>query len=167
LENSNERTIGTPLVLLERGNNRHGGNGIDPALDCVTIFAGTNDYRLNKPLGKWLDKDMYTFIGAYSILIQNILTSNPSCRLNLWTPLMRDKDGFDIDTKNGQGYRLADYVDAVSALGRRYALPVLDLYAESGLNKLTLPIFTSDGLHPNERGFARIAAMAVPFLERI
>jgi lysophospholipase L1-like esterase len=143
------------------------GRGIDPKLDCVTVFAGTNDYRLNKPLGRLHDKDRHTFIGAYTTLIESILAANPSGRLNLWTPLQRDKDGFDIDSANEQGHRLADYTEAVVILGRRYALPVLDLYAESGLNKLTLPVFTRDGLHPNETGHARIASLAIPFLERI
>lgn len=140
---------------------------VDPRLDCLTVFAGTNDFRLNKPLGRMFGKDEHTFIGAYTILIETVLTRNPACRLNLWTPLQRDKDGYDIDRPNEAGHRLEEYAEAVKTLGRRYALPVLDLYAESGLNKLTLPLFTSDNLHPNERGHARIAAMAIPFLERI
>ncbi|MBB3153816.1 lysophospholipase L1-like esterase [Paenibacillus endophyticus] len=52
-------------------------------------------------------------------------------------------------------------------LARNYALPVLDLYAESGITRLILDYFTHDRLHPNEAGFQRIAEMAVPFLERI
>lgn len=140
---------------------------VDAGLDCVTVFAGTNDYRLDKPLGSRDGHDPSTFVGAYRTLIESVLTANPGCRLSLWTPLQRDKDGYDIVRPNAQGHRLGDYAQAVSALGREYALPVLDLYAESGLNRLTLPLFTDDGLHPNARGHARIAAMAIPFLERI
>ncbi|CAI6037460.1 SGNH/GDSL hydrolase family protein [Cohnella sp. JJ-181] len=138
-----------------------------PGLDCVTIFAGTNDYRLDKPLGGPDSRDPHTFAGAYRTAVETVLTAVPGCRLSLWTPLQRDKDGYDIVRPNAQGHRLSDYADAVRALGREYALPVLDLYGESGLNKLTLPWFTDDGLHPNARGHARIAEMAIPFLMRI
>ncbi|WNR45467.1 SGNH/GDSL hydrolase family protein [Paenibacillus roseipurpureus] len=146
------------------GATTHVGRTIDTDLDCVTIFAGINDFRLDKPIGELGSKDLYTFHGAYAGVIEDILAKNPKCRLSLWTPLHRDKDSYDIFTVNASGHRLVDYVDAIGEIGRRYALPVLDLYAQSGLNKLTLPHFTSDGLHPNEAGHRRIADMAVPFL---
>lgn len=135
--------------------------------DCVTVFAGVNDFRLSKPLGAPGDTDIHTFYGAYATLIEGILKAFPACRLNLWTPLHRDKDGYDVNTRNGDGRRLDDYAEAVRSLGMRYALPVLDLYRESGIHALTLPLFTSDGLHPNEAGHARIAGMAASFLERL
>jgi lysophospholipase L1-like esterase len=140
---------------------------VDPSLECVTVFAGVNDYRLHKPIGQLGNQDIYTFYGAYATTVERVLMANPACRLSLWTPLHRDKDGFDIDMLNEVGHRLGDYAEAVRQIGQRYALPVLDLYAESGINRLTLPLFTNDGLHPNAAGHKRIAAMAVPFLERI
>lgn len=139
----------------------------DPALDCVTIFAGVNDYRLHKPLGRLGERDPLTFHGAYATAAETLLRANPACRISLWTPLQRDKDGFDTEFVNEAGHRLLDYVEAVRAIGLAYALPVLDLYAESGFNKLTLPLLTSDGLHPNEAGHRRIASMAASFLERL
>jgi lysophospholipase L1-like esterase len=143
------------------------GRLIENRYDCVTIFAGTNDYRLNMPLGVLGDRSLYTFTGAYATLIEYILTHNPTCRLSLWTPLQRDKDGYDSDRANERGSRLIDYVNAIKAIGHEYALPILDLYSESGMNKLTLPYFTSDGLHPNEVGHERIAQMACAFLRRL
>ncbi|MDF2923621.1 MAG: lysophospholipase L1-like esterase [Paenibacillaceae bacterium] len=145
----------------------HSGKTLETVPDCVTIFAGTNDYRLGKPLGSIDGRDIYTYSGAYVTLIEELLTRNPAVRLNLWTPLQRDKDGWDTEFINEAGYRLGDYAEAVRAIGRRYALPVLDLYAESGITKLTLDYFTGDRLHPNEAGHQRIAGMAVAFLERL
>lgn len=145
----------------------HSGKSLEVVPDCVTIFAGTNDYRLGKPLGSIDSRDIYTYCGAYVTLIEELLTRNPAARLNLWTPLQRDKDGWDTDFINEAGYRLPDYVEAVRAIGRRYALPVLDLYAESGITKLTLNYFTDDRLHPNALGHERIAGMASSFLERL
>jgi lysophospholipase L1-like esterase len=143
------------------------GRTIDSTLDCVTIFAGVNDFRLCKPLGDMENRDILTFCGAYITLIEDILTKNPGCRLNLWTPLQRDKDGYDIYYTNDAGHRLIDYVHKIKTIGLEYALPVLDLYTESGFNKLTLPLFTSDGLHPNVVGHQAIATMASSFLGRL
>jgi len=151
----------------DEGATVHVGRNIDPVLDCVTIFAGINDFRLNKPLGDSDSYDIFSFFGAYRTLVEDILTKNPGCRLNLWTPLPRDKDGYNIYSTNEAGCRLSDYAQAVRSVGLEYSLPVLDLYAESGFNRLTLPYYTSDGLHPNKKGHQRIADMAAAFLSGI
>ncbi|MDR6881517.1 SGNH/GDSL hydrolase family protein [Bacillus sp. 3255] len=166
----NEGRSGCPLTAggdRDYGATVHIGRQMEPVYDCVTVFAGTNDFRLDKPIGRKGVRDIHTFYGAYASLVEDILTKNPACRLNLWTPLQRDKDGFDIDSVNAEGHRLADYVEAIAAIGAEYALPVLNLYAESGFNRFTLGFLSSDRLHPNEEGFKRIAAMAIPFLDRI
>ncbi|MFH5184251.1 SGNH/GDSL hydrolase family protein [Paenibacillus sp. TAB 01] len=82
-------------------------------------------------------------------------------------PLQRDKDGYDIYRVNEAGHRLAEYAEAVREIGLAYALPVLDLYAVSGFHKLTLPVLTRDGLHPNEAGYRRIAGLAASFLQQL
>ncbi|MGO4542341.1 SGNH/GDSL hydrolase family protein [Paenibacillus sp. 2TAB19] len=145
----------------------YAGRSLQEMPDCITIFAGTNDFRLDKPLGNMEERDIHTFCGAYATLIEELLTRRPDTRLNLWTPLQRDKDGYDTTFINSAGFRLWDYVDAVRHIGAYYALPVLDLYAESGITRLTSDYFTHDRLHPNEAGFRRIAELAIPFLERI
>lgn len=149
----------------------HMGSCLERMYDCLTIFAGTNDYRLGMPLGELRPIgsafDDHTFCGAYQSLVEQLLARDPGCRINLWTPLQRDKDGFDSETRNDRGCLLADYAAAVGEIGRAYALPVLDLYTVSGFNKLTLDHFTYDRLHPNEAGYRRIAATAIPFLEAI
>ncbi|MDF2935670.1 MAG: lysophospholipase L1-like esterase [Paenibacillaceae bacterium] len=146
------------------GATTHMGQAIEGTPDCITIFAGTNDFRLDMPIGTIETRSKTTFYGAYTALAEEILTAHPASRLNLWTPLMRDKDGWNIFSVNGAGHRLADYVEAVQEVGMRYALPVLDLYGQSGINLLTLSHFTSDRLHPNEAGHLRIAGMAASFL---
>lgn len=166
----NEGKSGCPLTAggdRDYGATVHIGRSMEPVFDCVTIFAGTNDFRLDKPIGNKNDRDIYTFYGAYMELVEDIMRKNPACRLSLWTPLQRDKDGFDIDSVNQAGHRLVDYVEVIQAIGVEYALPVLNLYAESGFNRFTLDALTSDRLHPNEEGHKRIASMAVSFLERL
>lgn len=142
----------------------HISETVDPGLECVTVFAGINDFRLHKPVGKPGSGSIHTFYGAYELTVERLLSANPARRVSLWTPLQRDKDGYDNLTVNEAGHRLEEYAEAVRHVGRIYALPVLDLYAASGFNRMTLPLLTSDGLHPNEAGHRRIADMAVPFL---
>jgi lysophospholipase L1-like esterase len=140
---------------------------VDAELECITIFAGVNDYRLHKPLGRLGSGDLYTFYGAYEATLEQLLLANPYRRLILWTPLQRDKDGYDTVAVNEAGHRLIDYVEAIRTIGESFALPVLDLYAKSGLNRYTLPHYTYDGLHPNEAGYRRIALLAIPFLHNV
>lgn len=141
--------------------------GMEDVPDCVTVFAGTNDFRLSKLIGNAHSRDIGTFCGAYMTLIEHLLERRPDCRLNLWTPLQRDKDGWDTAKRNEVGLRLEDYVEVVGIIGRQYAIPVMDLYAESGFTKQTLAHFTTDRLHPNEAGFRRIADIAVAFLNKL
>lgn len=166
-EVKNYGVSGCPMTAggeRDHGATVHIAKQIDASLDCITIYAGINDFRLNKPLGQQGTEDPMTFRGAYTSAVEHILYSNPSGRLNLWTPLQRDKDGYDMFFTNESGHRLIDYVEAIQEIGAAYALPVLDLYASSGFNKITLPVFTTDGLHPNQAGYERIAGLAAAFL---
>ncbi len=83
--------------------------------DLVTIFIGTNDFRYNKKLGKIEEnsKNIYdesTFIGAYQMLIEKILSSNPSINLVLITPLQRTRDGFDMNHTSMMKVLLLDLI---------------------------------------------------------
>ncbi|WP_114570208.1 SGNH/GDSL hydrolase family protein [Exiguobacterium flavidum] len=135
----------------------------DYTVDLVTIFAGTNDFKLGTPLGRIESErfDTTTFCGAYQTLLEHILKENPEQRIFLMTPLQRDKDGHTIDSMNKSGHRLIDYVEAVRSVGERYSVPVIDLFKESGLTKLNLERYTWDGLHPNDAGYERISRVII------
>lgn len=132
----------------------------------VYIAAGTNDFKLNAPIGSLgvvadTEHDRTTFFGAYRTAIEHMLTSNPEVNLYLATPLQRDNGGYSIESTNGAGHKLRDYRDAVFALGGMYSAPVVDMYALSGITKRTLDLYTRDGLHPNEAGYGRMSRVAV------
>jgi lysophospholipase L1-like esterase len=153
---------------LDEGSTYRVGLSLNDRFDNITIFAGTNDFRLNKPLGALREigdrHDPFTFSGAYQTVVEHLLALHPMCRLNLWTPLQRDKDGYCMHSSNEVGCRLEQYAETVRVIGQMYALPVLDLYSTSGFNKLTLDALTSDRLHPNEAGHQRIAGLAASFM---
>lgn len=132
--------------------------------EMVYIAAGTNDLTQNVALGSigtvaQTTFDRNTFYGAYRSTIEYILASNPKVKLFLATPLQRNANGFSVETANGNGLKLGDYRAAIIALGAFYGVPVLDMYAISGITGRTLATFTGDGLHPNEAGFDRMASV--------
>ena len=83
------------------------------------------------------------------------------------TPLQRDNSGYNVNTVNGAGHKLIDYVNAVKAVGEMYGLPVCDMYANSGFTKKTLSTYTMDGLHPNDVGYQRMGGYLTQFLNAV
>lgn len=137
--------------------------------DLCTIACGTNDFKLNVPMGTLgqigdTNFDTSTFCGAYRTAIEYILTSSPTIRLVLMTPIQRDNAGYDVNYTNSAGHKLIDYVNAVKQIGQMYGLPVCDLYSNSGITALTLDTYTMDGLHPNDDGYERMGSVLADFL---
>ena len=65
------------------------------------------------------------------------------------------------------GKTLAQYVSAIKEVAAYYAIPVLDLYATSGIVPYVeenRALYAPDGLHPNEAGHERIAKRLEGFL---
>lgn len=140
--------------------------------DLCIIAGGTNDFRLDVPLGMIgvigdTKFDDTTFYGAYRKMIEHILAEKPTIRICLFTPLQRDNAGYDVNYTNPAGHKLIDYVNAIRKLGEMYAIPVCDMYANSGITKLTFGTYTMDGLHPNDAGYDRIGGYASQFINGI
>lgn len=126
--------------------------------DLVIIAGGTNDFKLNVPLGEILNVnsnnyDRNTFTGAYQHLIENIIKTKSTIRLILMTPLQRNNSGYDIYYTNSANCKLSDYCQRIKELGQLYSLPVIDMYSNSGMNLINLFDYTLDGLHPNNTGY--------------
>lgn len=139
----------------------------------ATIEAGTNDFKLNVPIGVLkapgsTDFDRTTFLGAYQTLIEFILSQKPIIRIVLLTPLQRDNGGYNgWNYVNAAGHTLNDYRKAIFELETVYGTPICDLYATSGFNKLTLALFTKDGLHPDDVGYARMGGTISSFVATV
>lgn len=118
--------------------------------DYVTVAAGVNDYHSQVPLG---DKDSTTiteFYGALNVIALGLIEKYAGKKIGFITPLPRRDATLSIP--------LNAYVDAIKETGRKYSIPVFDLYANSGLypdsDAINSKYFGgADGLHPNTLGW--------------
>ena len=129
--------------------------------DVVFVFAGTNDFNGNVPLGEWysvadakvnkngrevvLKKrefifDKGTFRGRINIAMKHLREVFPGARIVLLTPVHRGYAMFgarnvqpDESYANERGLFIDDYVAAVKEAGNLWAAKVVDINADSGL----------------------------------
>lgn len=134
---------------------------MDPDADLVVVLGGVNDYGTgDAPMGTFSDRTPDTFFGALHYLMNGLCNRYPKATVVFMTPLHRTWEEHD-------GKKLSDYVKAIKEVATYYAIPVLDLYATSGIQP-EIPIlresYMPDGLHPNDAGAERIADRLGAFL---
>ena len=133
--------------------------------DLVVVFGGTNDYgHGDAPIGTFSDRCVDTFYGACHELFLKLINKYPESEIVVMTPIKRENENIPNAVT---GKVLADYVKIIKEVAEFYALPVLDLYNMSSIAP-DVPIlkekYTSDGLHPNDRGHELIAKRLMGFL---
>ena len=130
-------------------------------IDAISVFAGTNDYNANVPLGAWfvettetVDRnghqvavkhrefsfDEKTFRGRINRLMRFLRENFPTKPILLLPPINRGYATFgpknvqpDEVYANELGLFVDAYVDAVKEAGNIWAATVVDINAESGL----------------------------------
>ncbi len=137
---------------------------MDADADLIVVFGGTNDFgHGDAPLGCMGDRTPYTFYGACHRLMTMLINRYPDAQIVLMTPLHRSNE------ERGER-RLKDFVEAIKKVAEYYAIPVLDLYATSGIQPQVATImerFCPDGLHPNDAGHEKIYKRLRGFLEAL
>lgn len=139
--------------------------------DLVVVFGGTNDFgHGDAPFGEFSDKTERTFCGALHVLFNKLINKYSEAKIIVLTPLHRSSED---DTVNGAGVKckpLCEYVAAIKRAAEYYSLPVLDLWAESGLQpkvEIIKEKFMPDGLHPNDAGARVIAEKLYNFTKKL
>ena len=124
--------------------------------DVVFILCGINDLALNVSLGTttqlitpFASKDITTYYGAYSKLIETLLTWKPTLRIVLMTIMSTPQ------------YNATQFAQAVRDIADYYALPYIDLATKCGISRYNSSAYTSDGLHPNTAGGKIIGSLAI------
>lgn len=146
--------------------------------EYIIMNGGTNDYGYQREIGTINDTDINTFYGAWNKIIKTIYSKSPKAKVVLITPIYRsyvNVNGSPVygnvyNIKNGAGYTLNDYSDAIVKIGELYNIPVLDSRKNSMVNILN---YTSrlchDGdnkyLHPNDEAYVDFGNIVASFIE--
>lgn len=140
---------------------------MDADADVIIVFGGTNDFgHGDAPIGVFSDRTPETFCGACHTLMTSLIERYPGKPIVIMTPLHRSSE----ENPDRKGRILVDYVDIIKETARYYSLPVLDLFAMSGIQPRVPVIrekFCPDGLHPNDDGHALLADRIVNFLRAL
>lgn len=127
--------------------------------DLLCIFGGTNDFGGDVEIGSVDDEDYTHFKFALDQIIKTCKTYYPTLKIYCITPPHRN-DIHPENVKNGAGYVLKDYIDAIIEICELNSIPVLDLYRTLGLTPFNQKIketLMPDGLHPIPQGMAILA----------
>lgn len=146
---------------------------MDETADAVVVFGGTNDYgHGDAPLGVFTDRTPDTFYGACHYLMRGLMNRYCGKPVVIMSPLHRmhenDPAGDGTDRKLEVRAPLSRYREILLEMAAYYALPVLDLYANSGMqpaHDICRERLMPDGLHPSDEGHAIIAHRLGKFLE--
>lgn len=144
-----------------------------PKADIYSIEHGINDWGHCTPVGTIDDYrapgDSKSFFASYRRVIDHIRSINPNAKIVLCTP--RKAWGFGTylparcDEPKG-GIYLREYAEAVRTIAKEEGFEVADFYATCG-EQDELPALSIDkALHPNDAGFALMAAELIPPLTR-
>lgn len=146
---------------------------MDPDADAVVVFGGTNDFGHGEaPLGVPTDREPDTFYGACHYLMRGLIERYTGKPVVILTPLHR----LEEDDPRGDGRKphsvapLSTYRAILMEVAEYYALPVLDLYATSGIqprSDICRERLCPDGLHPSDEGHALIAHRIGTFLKHL
>ena len=132
--------------------------------DLITVYAGINDYGQDNPteIGTEGSTDLTTLYGAFESLITNLITSHPTAKIVVITPI--PQFNFEINNTiiwgdrndtNSLGKSLDDYCNVIKKICRKYGVFVKDACYESGITPRIASQRTEyfkDGLHHNEKG---------------
>ena len=97
------------------------------------------------------DRNDTTFYGALHTLYSALINKYPTSKIVVLTPMHRLSE----DEPRADGSTLLTYVNIIRQVAEYYSLPVLDLYAESGITPkvpVLMERYMPDGLHPSDAG---------------
>ncbi|MCM1075853.1 MAG: SGNH/GDSL hydrolase family protein [Bacteroides sp.] len=164
---------------------------IGDSIDVIMIWAGTNDFNQSKPIGQFYSERMdsvnvngkmelrkhrqllmndSTFTGNINRVMSYLKHNYPDKQIIIMTPIHRAFAKFsdknvqpDENYANGQGLYIETYINTLRQAADLWAVPVIDLYTDSGLYPLEerhdqyFHHDKTDRLHPNDNGHYRIA----------
>ncbi len=151
---------------------------MDPTADMIIVYGGVNDYiHGDAPFGQLGDTTPATFCGGVYFLMHYLRETYGQIPVIVLTPArcflrgeMSDLAPSTNVNKRSGGKPLLAYVEVIQETAKAFAIPVLDLYHNLGIDPhdpLHFDAYTVDGLHFNDAGHAIIAQRLQEFIESL
>ena len=145
--------------------------------DIIVVYGGVNDYiHGDAPFGQFGDTTPATFCGGVRFLMEFLKTEYSGRTIVFMTPARFFYGGMDGSLPCKRPMKRADaqpilkYIEIIKKTGELLEIPVLDLYANLGIdpvNPCEKEKYTADGLHFNDAGHHMIAKCLREFLEAL
>ena len=142
--------------------------------DIISVMGGTNDASQNVPLGDDTNTNYFntgTYKGSIRTLIKKLQTDFPNADIIFCTCLAgrKNKDGSVGDTpfRNSLGLTHLDYAKACVDACQSMGVPCIDLCGESGINTFNCSSYYVDNVHPNKKGYEKIAKIYINNFKRL
>lgn len=156
--------------------------------DLVTIFSGTNDWgypqKIDDLNAAYIDTTPERCVEkALEKSILNILASNPSIKIAVFTPMFRNRkatasDGINSDdygvapqaaydssgADSGKLYYLYTMADMIEEICKKYHIPCKNMYRTFQCSKQNASVMLNDGVHPTNIGHDMIANVICSFV---
>lgn len=98
-----------------------------------------------------------TFHGNLGSCVEYIWSQNNAIQIYFLTPIQGATSRYVNTTPKAR--------EALIEIGRLYSIPVIDVYANSGICRKNIGTYTYDDIHPNTDGIVKIADCIEGFLE--
>ena len=152
---------------------------MDTSADMVIVYGGVNDYiHGNAPFGQMGDTTPATFCGGVYFLMQYLRENYGEKPIVFLTPARCYLRNGEVDDlfpsthakKTNPGKELLAYVEVIQETAKQFAIPVLDLYHNLGIDPhdpKDYAAYTVDGLHFNDAAHGLIAQKLKEFIETL
>ena len=148
---------------------------LNPNADIIVVYGGTNDFiHGDAPIGSASDRTPATFYGAVHFLMNLLQTRYPGKVIVFMTPAhsnfhqtLCDAQPSNYPNKRPDALPVPGYVQIIQEVAAIYRIPVLDLYANLGIDpniQSDFDRYTADGLHFNDAGHQVLAERLSAFL---
>lgn len=137
-----------------------GNTGTVP--DVILVYMGINDFFHSIDLGSFSgtaayrnDHYIWDFTEGYELMLQKLQAIYPTSRIYCMTLL--ESNSWEGTSVNANGNTVEDYNSRIRQVAAAHGVSVIDL-RNCGIASYELGWHTSDGVHPNRKGAAKIAA---------
>jgi len=141
--------------------------------DIVIVFGGINDYGVGVGVAGAIDSvNTSEFNGALNVLISGLKTKYTNKEIVFVTPYNLKYLTVSSDVANASStMNLKGYRDCIIERCTYHGVPVIDLYANSGMdiahNTPDNTTYTSDGVHLTIAGHQKVANKIIGYLSSI